>query len=302
MGGDRQSWKLGVKGVTSNNGELQAGTAAELQAVAKEIRRLKLAEEEKKSARFHYRLVSRARDLDGPVPGREARPRGNDPIVNLAVAETLAAAARRRLASGNDTRLVTGEDIYIYNERGGLPLEVCLLVDTSGSMNGKRIREVKELAHHLVRQMHEPLSLITFQEGDVGIKVPSTRNTGKVQRGLAAMSAGGLTPLGDALRAAVAYLGSRRGKKHLLILITDGLPTWAGGDKDPYHDSLEAGKKVKKAGIRMLCIGLEPQRAFLEKLAACTGASLYIVEDLDHREIAAIARREKSRFKQEQVT
>jgi len=165
-------------------------------------------------------------------------------------------------------------------------------------MNGKRIKEVKTLADHLVRQMREPLSLVTFQEGDVDVKVASTRNMDKVRLGLAAMNATGLTPLADGIRTAARYLAKRRGRKHLLILITDGLPTWAEGEKDPYRDALDAGAQVKKAGVHMICIGLEPQKKFLEQLSASSGASLYIVDDLDHLEIAAITRREKAHYRQ----
>ncbi|MDW7682496.1 MAG: VWA domain-containing protein [Bacillota bacterium] len=265
-------------------------------AVEREIRRLQQLPEEKCFQRFHYRCVRRGKENEGAILLREPKPRIHDYNGTLAVAETVISAAQRRLRTG-ETHFVAAKDLRMLNESGAPPLEVCLLVDTSGSMNGKRIREVKALADNLVRQMHEPLSLVTFQEGDVGIKVRSTRNHEMVRRGLAAMSAAGLTPLGDGIRSAVTYLAKRRGKKHLLILITDGLPTWASGGQDVYQDALDAGCLVKKNGINFICIGLEPQRRFLEKMAKSSDASLYIVDDLDHREIAAITRREKSRVK-----
>ncbi|MBS4031367.1 MAG: VWA domain-containing protein [Clostridiales bacterium] len=251
----------------------------------------------KQIQRFNYRRIRQTRATNGPIAEKEARPKAGEPVTSLALAETMIAAARRRFANDNEINFLKKEDIRIQHQTGGPPLEVCLLVDTSGSMNGKRIREVKTLADHLVRQMHEPLSLVTFQEGDVSVKVRSTRNTHRVRYGLAAMSAAGLTPLGEGIRLAASYLSKRRGKKHLLILITDGLPTWSIGDKDPYQDAIEAGETVKKAGINFICIGLEPQRTFLEKMAEKADASLYIVDDLDHKEIAAITRREKSRVK-----
>lgn len=264
----------------------------------KEIRRLLQWQDEKCFQRFHYRCIRRGKEKDGTLLAREAHRReaGNGTVI--AVVETVIAAAERRFRTAGN-RFIQADDLRVLDQEGGLPLEICLLVDTSGSMNGKRIQEVKSLADHLVRQMQEPLSLITFQEGDVGIKVRSTRNNKMVRRGLAAMNAAGLTPLGDGIRTAVDYLKNRRGKKHLMILITDGLPTWASGDNDPYQDAVDAGKLVKKHHIHLICIGLEPQRNFLEALADSSDASLYIVDDLDHREIVAITRREKSLVKLE---
>jgi magnesium chelatase subunit D len=275
---------------------INGAAPGELQAVEQEIKRLQQLQNEKRFQRFHYRCIRHGEGKEGTKLSREALPRAGGEHAALAVTETMISAARRRFVNGGSLS-VSAEDIQVFEQCGNLPLEVCLLVDASGSMNGKRIREVKTLADHLVRQMHEPLSLITFQEGDVGVKVRSTRNNHFVRRGLAAMNAAGLTPLGDGIRSAVTYLSKRRGKRHLVIMITDGLPTWAQGDKDPYQDALEAGLLLRKHKMHLICIGLEPQRQFLEKLAESADASLYIVDDLDHKEIAAITRREKSRVK-----
>lgn len=262
----------------------------------KEIKRLQNLQDEKRFQRYHYRCIRHGQDTEGTLSGQKAKLRIRGESGVLAVPETMINAAMRRLSTG-DSQFVAARDLMVKEPTGGHPLEVCLLVDTSGSMNGKRIKEVKTLADHLVRQMHEPLSLVTFQEGDVGVKVRSTRDSRSLRRGLAAMSAAGLTPLGDGIRTAINYLSPRRGKKHLVILVTDGLPTWAQGDKDPYLDALEAGKMLKQKKMHLICIGLEPQRRFLEKLADSADASLYIVDDLDHRELAAITRREKARVK-----
>jgi len=270
----------------------------ELQAVEKEIRRLQHLYAEKRFQRFNHRCIRYGQKTEGKRPARDAKQYSSCKNAALAVPETMICAALRRFSSRSD-RFVMPQDLRVLEQVGAPPLEICLLVDTSGSMDGKRIREVKTLAEHLVSQTHEPISLITFQEGDVGIKVRSTRNNQVFRRGLAAINAVGLTPLGDGIRAAVNYLAVRSGKKQLVILITDGLPTWAQGDKDPYQDALEAAIFLKKKKMHLICIGLEPYRSFLEKLAECSDASLYIVDDLDHREMAAITRREKNRIKTE---
>jgi magnesium chelatase subunit D len=266
--------------------------------VEKEIRRLQNLHAENRFQRFNYRCIRHGQKMEGDRLAREVKQRSSSNNTTLAVPETMISAALRRFAC-ESPRLVMPQDLRVLEHVGVQPLEVCLLVDTSGSMDGKRIREVKSLADHLLSQLHEPLSLITFQEGDVGVKVRSTRNNLVFRRGLAAINAFGLTPLGEGIRSAANYFGSRSGRKLLVILITDGLPTWAQGDKDPYQDALEAAVYLKRKKMHLICIGLEPHRSFLEKLTECAEASLYIVDDLDHREIAAITRREKNRIKAE---
>jgi magnesium chelatase subunit D len=282
----------------ADGGEHLGEAVIELLAVQREIRRLEQLPAIRDNLHYRYTCVRRGRIEDGPVREKEARLRNGDRMACLAIAETMTAAALRNLQQTRGrSLLVTEADLRIHRHKGGPPLEICLMVDASGSMMGHRIAEVKELVGRLLRQEREPLALFTFQEGDIGVKVSATRDTGKMRQGISGLRAGGMTPLGEALRGAVKYLQTRRGKKHLLILLTDGLPTWASGDTDPNEDALAAGVLVRRAGIRMICIGLEPQLDFLKKLAAVTEASLYIVSDLNHRELACITRRETGRLR-----
>lgn len=276
-------------------GTISENANVELQTVEREIRRLQNLYAEKLFRRFNYRCVRHGQKRTGEYFSREAQVRCSGKKNSLAVPETMIAAALRRFGCKSD-RFVIPQDLRVLEPAAASPLEICLLVDTSGSMDGKRIREVKELAEHLVSQMHEPISLITFQEGNVGVKVRSTRNNLLFRRELNTITAVGLTPLGEGIRTAVNYLASRSGRKQLVILITDGLPTWAQGEKDPYQDALEAAGYLKRKGMHLICIGLEPHRSFLEKLAERSEASLYIVDDLDHQEMVAITKREKCRI------
>lgn len=244
---------------------------------------------------YQYRCLRQGGQEDGGKLTKEVVPRTAKVDAPLAVAETIIKSAKRRLACPG-SRFIMPADLCVQQEEGDLPQEICLLVDTSGSMNGKRLQEVKLLADQLVQQMHEPLSLVTFQENAIEIKVRATRQAALVRAGLKAMKAYGLTPLGEGIRKASGYLQQRRGKKHLLLLITDGLPTWAEDHRDPFVDALEAAALLRQKKIHLICIGLEAQREFLEKLAQIGDASLYLVDDINHLELAAITRREKRRL------
>ena len=268
----------------------------EIEAVENEIRRL---QQHKKDAanKLPFTCLRQGHDPNSAFTSRKVKKREEGEHANLAVAETMVVAAIRSLTQHSPWS-VTPEDLHVHQFAGDVPLEVCLLVDTSGSMNGRRIREVRLLAEQLIQQMHEPITLITFQEGNIGVQVKSSRNPIQLRARLAAIEASGLTPMGEAIRTAVNYCKSRRGKKHLILLITDGLPTWAEGEKDPFLDAIEAAQLIKKQKMHMICIGLEPQRLFLTTLADTADASLYIMDDLEHSEIIAITRRERSRLLQ----
>ena len=271
----------------------------EVGIITAEIRRLQQQFYLPQIKHYRYRCLRKGGQEAGGLMTKKVIPRDEEVNLSPAVVETIIKSAKRRLTS-NDSRFITPADLCVIRDEGDLPQELCLLVDTSGSMNGKRLQEVKLLANQLLREMHEPLSLITFQENAVEVKVRTTRRAVLVRAGLQAMRAYGLTPLGEGIRVTVNYLQQRRGKKHLVVLITDGLPTWAKDYCDPFLDALEAAELIKQKKIRLVCIGLEPQRDFLEKLAQVADASLYLVEDLNHSELATITRRERRRLAKEE--
>ena len=62
------------------------------------------------------------------------------------------------------------------------PLDICLLIDTSASMTGDRIKSAKFLAEYLVNSTRDRVSVIVFQENDVEVIVPFTRNFNMIQK------------------------------------------------------------------------------------------------------------------------
>ncbi|HBQ26098.1 MAG TPA: magnesium chelatase, partial [Syntrophomonas sp.] len=57
-----------------------------------------------------------------------------------------------------------------------------------------------------------------------------------------------------------------RVKNPLLVLITDGIPNTPLWTLDAKADALEAATHIKENKIRLICIGVESNRNFLEKL------------------------------------
>ena len=183
--------------------------------------------------------------------------------------------------------------VLLCSRTRGAP--IILLLDASASMAGRRIRAAKELARHLVLAGKEKVSIVAFQDSDVKVVSDFTRNRRKVEQGLREVQALGLTPLASGLEKALE-LSLRSAKKPLVLVITDGIPTVPSKSMSPVDDALEAAKKLAKRGVRLGCVGLEPNRGFLRQMVTNARGALYIVDELEASTLAAIAKRESAYF------
>jgi len=87
-------------------------------------------------------------------------------------------------------------------------------------------------------------------------------------------------------------IASRSLKKPLVLCITDGIPTVPSTSLSPIEDSLVAARALAKRGVRLGCIGLEPNQSFLRQMVSAAKGTLYVVEELEASTLAAIAKRE----------
>lgn len=211
--------------------------------------------------------------------------RDGEPLSDLALPETVASRGARAAFLPSDLRFC-----YSRTKKGS---PVILLLDASASMAGRRIRAAKELARHLVLAGKEKVSIVAFQDADVKVVCPFTRSARKVDAGLREVQAMGLTPLAKGLEKA-AELASRSLKKPLVLCITDGIPTVPSKSLSPIEDAITAAKGLAKRGVRLGCIGLEPNQGFLRQMVLAAKGTLYVVEELEASTLAAIARKERS--------
>jgi VWFA-related protein len=107
-------------------------------------------------------------------------------------------------------------------ERGNVPLTAALLVDTSLSMRGQRIRAALEGAKAFVTGMRDldEASLLMFSDRLLH-QTPFTGDPAVVGRGLDTVQAEGGTALNDHLYAALKQLDRRQGRR-VVILLSDG--------------------------------------------------------------------------------
>ena len=212
---------------------------------------------------------------------------------DLAVPDTVVNARKASLIR-NDGRLkITKEDLYVYRKRSYVPVDICLLIDASGSMAGEKREAACYLAEHLLLTGKEKVAVVTFQEMRGNVVVPFTRRQQDMIRGLNRIRPGGMTPLADGIVTAVELISSARVHNPTLVLITDGLPNYPLWSYDAAKDALEAAARIPKNKIRLICIGVEANRNLLEKLAEVAQGKLFVVDDLNRSNLINIVKHEK---------
>ena len=221
----------------------------------------------------------------------------NDPDKNwsgdLAVPETIIQAKKNSFLRGETHFTIQKQDLHFYDKKTYVPIDICLLIDASGSMAGDKRQAACFLAEHLLISGKEKVAVVTFQERSSEVVVPFTRNQRVLSKGLSTISPAGLTPMADGIMTAVDLIKNNRVKNPLLVLITDGIPNTPLWTLDAKADALEAATHIKENKIRLICIGVESNRIFLEKLSEKADGALYLVDDLNKDNLINIVRHEK---------
>lgn len=158
------------------------------------------------------------------------------------------------------------------------PLNVCLVLDRSTSMQGVRMDTVKTAAIELIRQLKptDRLSIIMFSDR-AEILLPSRQQPerGLIETQIQMMRAGGGTEIFQGLQAGFTEVTRNLARSFInhMILITDG---------QTYGDTEECLKLADKAaaqGVRItgLGIGTEWNDVFMDDLTARTGGSSFYI-------------------------
>lgn len=215
----------------------------------------------------------------------------------LAVAETVSAAARRTAAANDSELTISGTDIRQYIRHKRSSAAVCLVVDASASMIGQRLKAAKHLARHLLLATPDWVSIIVFQGEYAKVQLPFTRDYNRAEASLSQINAMGSTPLALGLRTCSQYLQQSGRRNPSIILITDGIPTIGDQSRDPMADSLEAAREIKAQGYGFTCFGLKPYRQYLTQLAEAAGGKVCVLDELEKRKLVEYAGRHAGQSK-----
>lgn len=236
----------------------------------------------------------RAEDKRYRYIGKTAAPIKGSWVESIAVPETIAEAAKKRLLEKRNFFFIKREDIRVHQKIASKPIDICLLIDASASMSGPKMKSAWLLAEHLLLATRDKVAVVVFQEKQGRIVIPFTRNYTRLKQGLRSIQPKGMTPLAEGINEAIELIRNRPVHNPLLILITDGVPTYSRHTINPEEDALKAASKLREMRIKVICIGVEANRHFLIKLAEHADANLYIVENLeDEAALIEIVRKER---------
>ncbi len=203
---------------------------------------------------------------------------------SIAVPETIVQAAKNRYFQKRRTPLLTRDDIRVHQQVMSKPVDVCLVIDGSASMAGPKMKAVWQLAEHLLLATRDRIAVVIFQRRKARVVISFTRNYTRLKLSLrSSMHPNGLTPLADGIVEALLLIKNRHVRNPLLVLITDGVPTFGKWTIDPRKDALRAAGMVPSSRAKLICIGVASNQEFLEELAMQAKGSVYIVDNLEER-------------------
>ena len=211
----------------------------------------------------------------------------------VAVPETVVEGAKRSLQDGLERIRISKEDIQVYGKRSYVPIDICLLVDCSASMAGDKSQAAWQLAEYLLLSSRERVAVVVFQEMKARVAVPFTRNQKRLRAGLRSVNPEGMTPLASGVIKGLEHIQETGVRNPLLVLITDGMPTYPLWTYDSKADALKAARMLIEAKIRLACIGVRSNREFLKEFSSAAQGTLYIVDNLNRETLIQVLHEER---------
>ena len=211
----------------------------------------------------------------------------------IAIPDTVLKAARRKVLEGNPKLAFKEADLMVFKRKSKAPVDICMVVDCSGSMKGAKLQAVRWVAEYLVLTTRDKVALVSFQERDAQVIVPFTRSYSILHESLLSLTPEGLTPLAKGLRTALELIKESRPRNPMLALITDGKPNTPLFSNDPVADAVQICRDFPSLKIRFVIIGIDPAKEFIPKLAEAGKGNFYLVDDIDRSNLITIIRSER---------
>jgi Ca-activated chloride channel family protein len=159
-----------------------------------------------------------------------------------------------------------------------LPLNLCLVIDRSTSMQGARLEHVKQAAYNIIDELddEDSLAVVAFNDrAEVVLPTASGLNRIQAKAKVASIIAMGGTEILQGLQAGIEEVEKRLGQQvtNHVILLTDG-QTY-GDEEDCLAEARLAG--ARRIGITAMGIGEDWNDTLLDEMASQSGGvSAYI--------------------------
>lgn len=173
------------------------------------------------------------------------------------------------------------------------PLNLELVLDTSGSMEGKAIDELRRSARQLVEKLRpgDRVSVVAFHSR-AEVLVPGTvidaASQPRVLAAIETIRATGTTDLAAGLAAGLAQVQAGQGRTeqggkaiHRIVLLSDGVP-----NASAQLPAIVAGIRQYGFSITTLGLGIDYDTALMTRLAQDTGGTFHYVEEPE--QVAAV--------------
>lgn len=162
-----------------------------------------------------------------------------------------------------------------------MPLNICLIVDRSGSMEGEPLEYVKRACGYVVDLLepNDVLSVVAFEER-VDVIMPARRvvNKALVKEHINRLEVGNTTNIYDGIAAGASQVASVRpgGYVNRALLFTDGDPT--AGIKD-FNSIVGLVAEQKSRGVTITALGFGPDynEELLAGIAKRSGGNYYYI-------------------------
>jgi len=161
------------------------------------------------------------------------------------------------------------------------PAYVYLVMDTSGSMKGAKLEQVKKGTLDFTAEAFTKgynVGLIAFNSTAEHLSQPTNKLDG-LHRRIQDMSAGGSTNMAEAIKTAHYHL-DKSDATRVMVIATDGKP-------DSRRKALKEAEKAKADGIDIITIGTDDaEQDFLKKLATREALSCKVEPQVFSRAIS----------------
>ena len=182
----------------------------------------------------------------------------------------------------------------LKREGARAPINVAIVLDRSGSMQGDKIQQAREAAIGALDMLNanDIVSIIAY-DSDVNVLVPATKLTDKEQVAniIRAIQPGGNTALFGGVSKGAAEVRKFMDDKHVnrVILLSDGLAN-VGPSAPGELGDLGASMKKENISVSTLGLGLGYNEDLMVALAGKSGGNHQFIENTS--ELAGIFRRE----------